>query len=803
MINTLYKFILLSCCILLTNTLSAKTKASNELGWQNSPCPLCYGHYVEPRLDAKHLKLKPHQSRLLANESEITLTKGQSHLRGGVTIEQVNKQIQADQASYTINEQHKLKQLSLTGHVTIREPGRLLTAHHASIDFANHSATIEHSFYRFAHHYAVKQYQGQHAVYGLTAWGYAEFITQHSKHRYTLQQVSYTTCSPENIDWQITAKEIQIDHQHGRAYARQVALSWQGIPLIRTPYLSYPINDKRQSGFLIPTFAYHSQQGIRYIQPFYINLKPNADITLYPQLYTSRGAAMGTEFRYLDKHYHGELYFNYLPYDRHFKDFKIEYPKVGSLDTARAALSWQHTTEIHPGLHSHIDFNAVSDNYYLKDFGGDHLTLQDWQLRRRADIEYHSRYWHGTFLFQQFQTLQMLANATISSSYSQLPSLSFLFDYPHPLSDVSVSGEYSHFFWPSNHKLRPDGERLWLNPSFTVPLYLTNINIVPRFNLYWRHYHSRNQIGLPPDLNISIPSSSLELSYYHTRALRHLTMLSQFRAYFLWIKFHEQNQIPLYDTAYYPLTFDQLFRDNRFAGYDRIGDTTQLNLSILSHYYRGNNHDELFRLGIGGMLYFKEPQVNLCVSDCLNLLQPPRLTTPIKRFSPLLSQLSLFINQQLSAHGDIAYGLENRGLENLGFMLALHKSEQIFHLSYNYHRHLIRLNEKEQFFTESNQQIGLSSAFKVSPHWHLLGTWSYNLSHHYVQTFYLGTKYDSCCWALTMAAGKTLTSVTQNRHPFYNSGIYLQLSLKGLGTIANRNPDALLAKSIPGFNTNN
>ena len=51
------------------------------------------------------------------------------------------------------------------------------------------------------------------------------------------------------------------------------------------------------------------------------------------------------------------------------------------------------------------------------------------------------------------------------------------------------------------------------------------------------------------------------------------------RAFYVYIPFRNQNQLPVFDTALDDFNFSQLFSENRYVGNDRIGDANQLTLA--------------------------------------------------------------------------------------------------------------------------------------------------------------------------------------------------------------------------------
>ena len=50
------------------------------------------------------------------------------------------------------------------------------------------------------------------------------------------------------------------------------------------------------------------------------------------------------------------------------------------------------------------------------------------------------------------------------------------------------------------------------------------------------------------------------------------------RLFYLYIPNENQSDLPIFDTGQFDFSFEQLFRENRFSGHDRLGDANQVNL---------------------------------------------------------------------------------------------------------------------------------------------------------------------------------------------------------------------------------
>lgn len=64
---------------------------------------------------------------------------------------------------------------------------------------------------------------------------------------------------------------------------------------------------------------------------------------------------------------------------------------------------------------------------------------------------------------------------------------------------------------------------------------------------------------------------------------------------------------------------------------------------------------------------------------------------------------------------------------------------------------------------------------------------------------FLGVQYDSCCWAMRILGGRIFRSLNEEFEPQYNNNIYLQILLKGLGSVASSDPSGILNTYIPGY----
>ncbi len=183
----------------------------------------------------------------------------------------------------------KNDQLYAQGHVRLREPGgNVLVADYVNVDKKFRDGFARHLRLLLTNDATLK------ARYARRREGY---ITVYEDVRYTRCK----TCVLEDGTplWELQSQQATHDEHEGRIYHRNVRMLIAGTPILWLPYLSHPDpKHKRATGFLVPGFGYSTQLGANVTIPYFINLAPNYDITLIPQLYSKQGIYARAKWRH-------------------------------------------------------------------------------------------------------------------------------------------------------------------------------------------------------------------------------------------------------------------------------------------------------------------------------------------------------------------------------------------------------------------------------------------------------------------------------------------------------------------------
>lgn len=781
-----------------------REKIAQCLGWQaNTSSPLCHGSY-----QTRQITLLPDDEiRILADEVTFNAN-SRSQLKGNIEVHQAQQIVNAQTAYiYRDNKTNKVTKIELLEDVRYIEPDRLMLARKATLNPQSKSGQIEDVLYLF---------NTDRAGAILPAWGRASWIERFSNQDYLLRKVTYTTCAPQDKSWEIEANEIKLDNANSKGVARNAVLRIGDWPVLYTPYLSFPTAKKRKSGFLMPMPGYSNVGGFDLALPYYWNIAPNYDATIVPHLYTLRGMMMGGDFRFLTENSNGVMGGNFLPNDKAFNKFILnnqdEFPALRGTSNDRWSVMLHESTAFSSNLHMNINYQQVSDDYYLQDFSSNLAVITENQLLRHGDITYNTDHWLFSGAVQSYQTLHPITQSAISDIYERLPQLLAVASYNDlPLNaNFNMLSEFDNYRWPANNFMQPQGPRYHLNPILAFP-YLKPWGYVTPSVQVVENYYDVSYIGEQQknSFNRTIPRYNIDsgLTFERSASLmgNAFTQTLEPRLYYLNVPFQNQTPIPVYDSAYMIFNYDQLFRTNRFSGFDRISDANQLAYAATSRWLSEETGLEKASFSIGQIRYFDNRRVQLCYQQEGGCVDSPLMlgyVSPVAKSSPIASRATYHLSSTWIASGDYVWDVythaTNNGNLNFHYQPA---TNHIISFGYTYLVGGNILQVANQTINNNPlHQATAGYAWPLTERWSGLGAYSYNISERYGMMSFVGLQYDNCCWAMRLLGGRTFRNLSQeNGTPQYNNNVYLQILLKGLGTAANSDPATTINTYLPGY----
>ena len=588
--------------------------------------------------------------------------------------------------------------------------------------------------------------------------------------KYDIQNARYTTCVAGNDDWYLTAVDVDLDRSRLVGTAQDATIVFKGVPILYSPYLTFPLSNDRKSGFLTPVYGSSNQRGFEVSIPYYLNLAPNYDATLLARPMSRRGLQLDGQFRYLFPGVAGEADVEILPHDR-------------ITDTDRYALAWKHNQILAPGLAAFVNVEKVSDDTYFSDLSDRLALTSQVNLPRDVGLAYDRESFGLLARVQTFQTLQD-PNNPITPPYFLEPQV-VLAVKPiewHGL-DLAATGEFVRF---RQSALVPNGERSILYPTVAWSQRGSSWFFTAQTGLHMTHYDLQNPVVPPTNFNRTLPITTVDGGLFFERDTewfgRRFVQTLEPRLFYVNIPFRNQSTYPNFDTAQDDFNFSQLFTANRYLGSDRIGDANQLTAAVSTRYLDPDTGAEKMRFAIGQRYYFESQQVTLN--------EPPRTTNT----SDLLLAAESRLSDVWTAAALLNYQPSPRQTEELDLATRYQPgSGRVINAAYRYIRQ--SLNSAGQ--VSQLKQIDLSGQWPFGNNWSVIGRWNYSLVDATTLEGVIGFEYNGGCWVFRVAAQRLVTNTQQ-----ISNSIYVQFELNGLARIGT-NPIDVLKRSVPGYTRTN
>ncbi|WP_022654234.1 LPS-assembly protein LptD [Aquaspirillum serpens] len=672
------------------------------------------------------------------------------HAKGQVKIQRGQEQVEADWLDYYQNRQRVVA----GDRVRIERNGDVLTG--TTLDYVFDPAAEQGVLHQADIRVSERKLRADAAVARL-----------YGQKRYGLEQARVTTCAPGNDDWYIRARQIDVDYQANVGVARDGVLEFHGVPILYSPYLDFPVNGNRKSGFLAPTFASRSDAGADFRLPYYFNLAPNYDLTLAPRILSRRGLMLGGEFRYLQPDYKGFISGEYLPDDQ-----------LSQQD--RYALRFEHEQKLRSDLLFSARVNYASDDDYFRDFGNRASLADNVNLVREAVLTWLPEFGVGQLRIQRYQTLQDRM-AKIDAPYSRLPQITFSTAQSLPYGfELSFNSEYVDFA----HDTKQEGRRLTFQPSISLPLRTSYAHLIPKLSLNYRHYQlDRFQQQAARDKSFFTPTFSLdaglqlerEATFFGDSAIQTLEP----RLLYVRTPYRNQDMLPLFDTTENSFDFAQMFAENRFSGGDRLSDANTLTAALTTRFIDQNSGVERFRLGIGQRYVFSDQKVTLT-----------GLPDERKR-SDFLASVGGQIFRHTTLQATYQYNTELRKTERYAIDLRYQPAAgKTVSARYRYGRNELFFNTQTR---DTLRQLDIAAQWPVARNWYVVARENYSLRDKRSLEHLLGVEYHADCWAIRAVGQRYVSGVNQS-----SNGVFLQLELNELGGLGS-NPLETLRLAIPGY----
>lgn len=213
----------------------------------------------------------------------------------------------------------------------------------------------------------------------------------------------------------------------------------------------------------MPVYGYSNIGGADLAAPFYWNIAPNYDATLVPHVYTLRGLMLGGDVRGMTENATGLLSAHLLLTDKLYHHFLInhqtQYPQLQGDSDNRWSVLLLEDMQLADRLQMHLNYQRVSDDYYLQDFSTNLAIVTENQLRQEGSLTYTTDNWVFRGMAEAYQTLNPINQAAVANIYQRLPQVQArgLYDELPLNGSLNLLGEFDDFHWPINDPTQPQG----------------------------------------------------------------------------------------------------------------------------------------------------------------------------------------------------------------------------------------------------------------------------------------------------------------------------------------------------------
>ena len=675
---------------------------------------------------------------------------------GNVTLRQRGALIRADRVDYFGDEQKVIA----TGNVKLDREGDTATGPRLTYHLDDETGEMEHPVFDLP-----KKEERR-----IATRGEATRVLLEPDQRARFYGAEYTSCPVPRDDWFLRVRELEVDSARNLGTAFSGTVYFLHVPILYTPYLSFPLDNRRKSGFLAPNFGTSGKSGFEFSLPYYWNIAENMDATLTPKTLSKRGLQLGAEYRYLEPKFKGVIEGEYLPQDR-----------IARRDRWFAAVTHEQT--LWNGWTAGISAQGVSDDEYFRDLSTKIAQTSQTTLPRTAFLAFTSDDWQTSARVLGYQILQdPTAPVPIPTPYNLLPQVNVAGARQNVYGfDWQFAGEAANF----RHPVLVNGQRFIAYPSISYPLRTSWGYVVPKTGYNFTRYNLQaNSTGFESG-NRGVPISSLDAGLFFERPMswgaRAFLQTLEPRLFYVNVPFRDQSQFPNFTTDEHDFSFQSMFTENRFVGGDRIGDANQITIALTSRMIETATGLERLRAAVGQVYYLRPPRVTLSGAQATDT-----------SYSDVIGVVSSQMSPSISAEAGWQY---TPNLSRSGkFYLASHYSPEpgsVVNAAYRF----VRGDPSNAADPAQGgiQQVDLSAQWPVTRNVSALARWNWSTRDRKLVEGLAGFEYNAGCWQVRAVAHRFITATQQ-----YSTSIQIQLELSGLSRIG-INPLETLRQNIAGY----
>lgn len=720
--------------------------------------PVCINDEFEDYLTQKTLYDADEDTLEVRSDSQNQDEAGIFYASGNVEIERANDLIKSDKANFNAD----TGVLTADGNVKYLTEDLSLYASKGGYNSNNDTVSFSNTTYNFPS----QKRPGK---------GKSDDLFIDKEGIVYLTPSSYTTCSLDNPDWEIVSSKTTLYRDIDRGHAYNIFLKYKDVPVLYSPFFSFPLSRDRHSGFLLPSVGSSGESGTVISTPYYFNIAENIDFTFTPTNYSGRGIMFDGQLRHKSKNSNTEIELTRMDKDdvkgesRHAYSIRDQRVFKNTLSAGNNG-QWNGTL-----ISSNINLGGISDLTYFDDFGNSVSRIGRTHITREIVLD---RIDYGKFGYLNTSvkaTDYQLVKTDLQEQYSVLPQARIQYssyDKNNTLK-YNFNGELSVF--DHTYSYKATGTRLMLYPSIEYPMRNIGWELTPKLGIKHRTY----SLSGNSDNKITDTTPILSLRgkmIFDKMKTNNILQTLEPEMFFLYVPASNQDAIPIFDAGDNDLKYN-LFSENRFYGEDRLNDAKQVTLALSSSIIDTSSGNELLRGTIGQIFYLDDRAVHLTNSETDKTNSSNMLGLVYARLSDYW-KLSGYT--EFNPHK--GYGEKNQ--IRLSYKRPYGKQNQIFNSSYRFSR-------------GTQEEVDFSTVIPFNSSLSLIGKINYSFNNRRANTEdnlekMFGVEYESCCYGLKFVV-RDYWNGTKKDNAFY-----VEFLPKGIATSNNQTAE-LLREGILGY----
>lgn len=327
---------------------------------------------------------------------------------------------------------------------------------------------------------------------------------------YSFKRAVISGCSVERPIWYMNISSGHYDSNKSVMSIWNPTVYLGDVPIFYFPYLRVSTNNERSSGFLFPGFGSSSRDGFVFMQPFYLATQSFWDMTITPQIRTSRGAGGSVELRMINSSNDTFLFNIKYLYNKsaYQKYWSLRNRDVFGFDFLHSA---DNVLQKYFGVKSQIDNGIYLDFLYMNDL--DYLRFDNYNaiitdgtrvskinLYMQTENHYYGinmRYFLNLNKIDNTTTFQTLPSVRYHKYLNSLFYKKLLYSIDYEMKNIARTTGYGYV---ENSLTIPTGLQFslfnkWLSFGVWNDVYVSNLALYNQENSYIGNGFEDSRVG--------------------------------------------------------------------------------------------------------------------------------------------------------------------------------------------------------------------------------------------------------------------------------------------------------------------